>query len=63
MADYVITANGSEMGIYQAFTEGEALEAYAKDAGYESYAALVEQHGEAEAEEYDPDVFGEWPLQ
>ena len=34
---------------YEASSEEEALEAYAKDAGYKSYDDLVSQHGEVES--------------
>lgn len=34
---------------YEGATEEEALEAYAKDAGYNSYEDLVDQHGEVDA--------------
>ena len=34
---------------YQAISEEQTLEAYAKDAGYKSYDDLVSQHGEVES--------------
>jgi hypothetical protein len=46
---FTITANGTVFGDYEGRDESEALEAYAKDAGYADYADLVAQHGEAEA--------------
>jgi len=44
MKEYKIEA-GTISTIYKANSEKEALEAYAKDAGYRSYADLAEQHG------------------
>jgi hypothetical protein len=41
---YSITANGTPMGDYQGATEAEALDAYARDAGYSDLADLNEQH-------------------
>lgn len=35
---WLIVANGMEMGSYPGATREEALEAYARDAGYESLA-------------------------
>lgn len=52
MKDFQITANGTDMGTYQGETAEDALDAYAKDAGYEDYEDLASQHGDdAEAEE------------
>lgn len=34
---------------YEGADEQEALEAYAKDAGYKSYEDLVSQHGEVDS--------------
>lgn len=39
---YKIIANGTDMGTYEAATEAEALEAYARDAGYETWEAACE---------------------
>lgn len=46
---YKIEAGSIEMGTYKGADEQDALEAYAKDAGYKSYADLVEQHGEVDS--------------
>lgn len=35
---YRITANGADMGVYEGTTADEALNAYARDAGYRDYA-------------------------
>lgn len=48
MKAFRIQANAIDT-IYNANSEQEALEAYAKDAGYKSYADLVEQHGEVDS--------------
>lgn len=48
MKEYKIEA-GTISTIYKANSEKEALEAYAKDAGYRSYSDLVEQHGEIDS--------------
>lgn len=42
MNEYIIRANGIDMGTYAAACEGDALEAYARDAGYKSWAAACE---------------------
>jgi hypothetical protein len=38
---FTITASGVEIGTYEGSSEIEALEAYAKEAGYESYDKMV----------------------
>ena len=43
MKDYKIYANGFNMGVFQAEDEDDALEAYAQEAGYESFADMNEQ--------------------
>lgn len=54
---YHIKANGTGMGIYTATSEAEALDAYARDAGYADYADLCatvgSSHDEATAEEQE----------
>lgn len=54
---YRIKANGMDMGTYDATSEAEALNAYARDAGYADYADLCatvgSSHGEATAEEQE----------
>ena len=53
MKVFKITA-GSITDFYGATSEGEALEIYAKEAGYKSYSDLVRQHGEVDTiEELD----------
>ena len=47
MKTYTITAGCIE-DTYTAESAEDALEQYASEAGYSSYADLVEQHGEAE---------------
>lgn len=37
------TKSGADLGIYEGTTEQEALDAYANDAGYRSYADLCEE--------------------
>lgn len=52
MNAYRITANGHDFGIYEAASAADALDSYARDAGYKSYADVAEQFGdEAIAEE------------
>ena len=48
MKTYRIQINAIDT-TYQAISEEEALEAYAKDAGYKSYADLVSQYGGVES--------------
>ena len=48
MTTYRIQANAIDT-IYEANSEQEALEIYAKDAGYNSYEDLVNQHGEVDS--------------
>jgi hypothetical protein len=45
MTVYFITANDTPFGEYQAANADEALLAYAKDAGYRSYAEMDEVSG------------------
>ncbi len=35
------TASGADLGIYEGATEADALDALARDAGYDSYAAIA----------------------
>ena len=53
MKAFRIQANAIDT-IYYGGTKEEALEAYAKDAGYKSYEDLVSQHGEVDSIEPDP---------
>jgi len=46
MAVFHIEANGTDMGCYHAATASEALDTYAKDAGYSDYLEVVEQFGD-----------------
>jgi len=56
MSTFTIDANGSDMGCYVADTAAQALDAYARDAGYTDYADVVKQFGDdAEAIEIDTD--------
>ena len=48
MTTYRIQANAIDT-TYEANSEEEALEIYAKDAGYKSYEDLVSQHGEVDS--------------
>ena len=43
MKKFTIYANGFNMGVFQAEDEDTALEAYAQEAGYESFADMNEQ--------------------
>jgi hypothetical protein len=57
MSTFTIDANGSDMGCYVADTAAQALDAYARDAGYTDYADVVKQFGDdAEAIEIDTDA-------
>ena len=57
MAYFQISANDTDMGEYRADSAEQALEAYAKDAGYASYADAAEQFGDdAEAFEIDTEA-------
>ena len=46
MNKFEITANATPMGIYEGECAADALNAYAVDAGYDDYAAVVEQFGD-----------------
>lgn len=50
MAYFTITANGMAMGTYGGANESEALEAYARDAGYKTYADACEAAGTGDGE-------------
>jgi hypothetical protein len=53
MKQFRITANAVEMGVYHADTAEQALDAYAMDAGYASYAEVIDQCGDdAVAQEF-----------
>lgn len=57
MAVFQITANDTDMGEYTAGSAADALNAYARDAGYADYAAVVAEFGDdAEAVEIDTDA-------
>lgn len=43
MNTYNFSANGLDFGNYEAASQEEAQELYAQDAGYRSWAAMVEQ--------------------
>jgi len=45
-----IFANGTDMGTFWGDDQEDALDAYAQDAGFEDYDALVEAHGDEAAE-------------
>lgn len=46
MAVFQITANDTDMGEYIADSAAEALNAYAKDAGYSDYSEVAAQFGD-----------------
>ena len=57
MAVFQITANDTDMGEYTADSAAEALDAYARDAGYSDYSEVVAQFGDdAVAVEIDTDA-------
>ncbi|MDY0105321.1 MAG: DUF2525 domain-containing protein [Giesbergeria sp.] len=57
MAYFQISANDTDMGEYRAEDASQALDAYAKEAGYADYADVVAQFGDdAEAFEIDTDA-------
>ena len=43
MSKFNFSANGIDFGNYAGETQDHAQEAFAKDAGYQSWAAMVEQ--------------------
>ena len=43
---FKIEANGTVMGFYFGYDEGNALDNYAKDAGYRNYKHLAQEHGD-----------------
>lgn len=47
---FTITANGTEMGTYEAADRNAAILAYVHDAGYDSVADAAEAIGKTEAE-------------
>ncbi len=47
---FTITANGTEMGTYEAADRNAAVLAYVQDAGYDSVAAAAEVLGKTEEE-------------
>ena len=57
MAYFQISVNSADMGEYHAESAAQALDAYARDAGYDSYAEVVAQFGDdAQAFEIDVDA-------
>lgn len=57
MAYFQISANDTDMGEYHADSAEQALNAYARDAGYKDYADAVAQFGDdAEAHQIDVDA-------
>lgn len=46
MPYYTIEVNGADFGEYHAGDKAAALDKYAKDAGYASYADVIEQFGD-----------------
>lgn len=57
MAYFQISANDTDMGEYHADTADQALNAYARDAGYRDYADVVAQFGDdATARRIDTDA-------
>lgn len=54
MAKYIVSANGTEFGTYEANSEQEARDLCAQDAGYKSEADMVERPGLAPAADYLP---------
>ncbi len=57
MATFSISANDTDMGEYKADTAEQALDKYARDAGYKDYADAAAQVGDdATAREIDVDA-------
>lgn len=57
MATFSISANDTDMGEYTAASAAEALDKYARDAGYKDYADVVAQVGDdATAHEINVDA-------
>ena len=46
MKSFAVTANGQYMGTYQGESAEEALDAYAREAGYRDYAAALAVTGD-----------------
>jgi hypothetical protein len=47
---FMIIANGIKMGIYDGKTQEDALDAYSRDAGYQSYVSMKETIGADDSE-------------
>lgn len=47
MTKYIVSANGTEFGTYEADSEQAARDLCAQDAGYKSEADMVERLGQA----------------
>jgi len=57
--NFVVTANGTNMGFYAADSADEALNIYARDAGYKDYADLItELDDDAEVISADDAIVG-----
>lgn len=60
MGTFYVEANGVAMGTYSAADEGEALNSYARDAGYKSYEEVANIFGDdAVVVEIDTDALCE----
>ena len=53
MKKFTVYANDYDMGIFEAADEDGALEAYAREAGYQSLADMEEQLESEKADEYE----------
>ena len=52
----ITTSDGSPIGTWAAYTEAEALDAYARDAGYSSYTELTRSLRQTHGQDYDTTV-------
>ena len=59
MDTYSITHHRRIAGFYEAASKTHALELYAEDLGYASYAEMKRELGKAQAHRYQPDTFGQ----
>ena len=53
MMKFKVFANGLNMGIFEAESEDAALEAYAQEAGYQSFADMEERLDSEKADDYE----------